>query len=64
MFQNPSTLWLEILVLAAVIVFFGALIAVRAYRKAHHLPTGECAHCHHGKSTLLSDYRKSQLGKR
>ncbi len=58
MFQSPEWLWLEILVIVAVIVFFGALIGVYAYKKAHHIPTGDCAYCHAKSQKLLKEYRK------
>ena len=58
MFQNPNTLWIEILVLVLAVGFVAAMIGVHFYRKAHHLPTGDCAMCHGGKSRLLKDYEK------
>ena len=58
MFTNPSTIWLEVLVLAATIIFFGALIASYIYKKVHHLPTGDCAYCHKGSKQLLKEYHK------
>lgn len=58
MFQNPDTLWIEILVIIAVIVFFGALIGVYAYKKTHHIPTGDCASCSAKKKALLKAYNK------
>lgn len=38
-------LWLEILVIIAIVAFFGTLIGVYIYKRVHHLPTGECACC-------------------
>lgn len=58
MFTNPNTLWIEILVLVAVITFISAIIGFYIYKKAHHLPTGDCACCHKNKKQLLKDYHK------
>ena len=58
MFQNPDTVWIEILVLVAVACFVGAMIAIYAYKKAHHLPMGECACCHKSTKKLLKEYHK------
>ncbi len=58
MFTNPNTLWIEILVVIAVIAFLATLIGVYIYRKAHHLPTGDCACCHKSKEQLLKEYHK------
>ena len=63
MFQNPEWNWLEVLVLVAIIVFLAALIGVYAYKKAHHLPTGDCACCHKGKKKLLKEYHKMYSNK-
>ncbi len=57
MFESPEWLWLEILVIVSVIGFFVALISVYAYKKAHHIPTGDCACCHKSKKRLLKEYR-------
>ena len=58
MFESPNTIWIEILVLVAVVGFITVLIAVYIYKKAHHLPTGECECCHKGTSRLLKEYHK------
>ena len=58
MFQNPSTLWIEILVLVLVALFFIALISVYVYKKIHHIPTGDCASCAGKKNALLKAYNK------
>ena len=58
MFQNPNTIRIEIIVLALVALFVGTLIGVHAYKKAHHIPTGECECCHTDKKRLLKDYHK------
>ena len=58
MFTNPNTLWIEILVVIAVIAFLATLIGVYIYKKAHHLPTGDCACCHKSKEQLLKEYHK------
>lgn len=35
----------------------GYLIIRHFYKKAHHLPTGDCGCCHKGKDRLLKEYR-------
>ena len=51
-------LWLEILVIVAIVVFFAALIASYVYKKIHHIPTGECAYCHSKSKKMLKEYHK------
>lgn len=58
MFSNPDTLWIEILVIVAVVAFIGTLLAIYIYKKVHHLPTGECACCHKSESDLVKKYHK------
>ena len=58
MFENPNTVWIEILVLVGIVIFIGTIIGVYAYKKAHHLPTGECACCHKNTKKLLKEYHK------
>lgn len=58
MFNNPDTLWIEILVVVATLIFLSAVIGVYIYKKVHHLPTGDCACCHKSKKQLLKDYYK------
>ncbi len=58
MFQNPNTLWIEILVLVAVVAFLGFLIGRYIYKKKHNLPTGECSYCAKGKNKMVKDYHK------
>ena len=58
MFQNPNTLWIEIMAIAMIACFLAAVIGVYAYKKAHHLPTGECACCHKNAKKLVKEYRK------
>jgi hypothetical protein len=58
MFQDPKWIWLEILVLVAIVVFFATLIGVYAYKKAHNIPTGECAACQAKSKRMLKEYRK------
>ena len=58
MFTNPHTLWLEILVIILVIAFLGFVIGRYIYKKAHHLPTGECECCHKSSKQLLKEYHK------
>ena len=53
---------LEILITTSVIVllisFFGFLIGRYVYKKAHHLPTGECACCQNRASSFVKQYHK------
>ena len=56
MFNNPHTLWIEILVVIAVIAFLGIVIGRYIYKRVHHLPTGECECCHKSKKQLLDEY--------
>ena len=58
MFQNPNTLWIEIIVLILVVLFVSFIVGIYVYRKTHHLPTGECACCHKSKKQLLKEYHK------
>ena len=60
MFKNPSTLWIEILVIALIIAFLSFLIIRYIYKKAKGLPTGECACCANKKkgNNLLKQYNK------
>ena len=51
-------LWLEILVIVALVAFFTALIATYIYKKIHHIPTGDCAYCHQNKKKILKQYHK------
>lgn len=59
MFTNPNTLWIEILVVIAVIAFIGFLVGRYIYKKIHHLPTGDCAYCHKGSKELVKQYHKT-----
>lgn len=58
MFENPNTLWLEILVLAFVAVFLLGMLGIYVYKKSKGLPTGDCACCSHSKSNLVKKYHK------
>ena len=58
MFQSPEWLWLEILVIVVIIGFFAALIGVYDYKKAHGIPTGDCAACHAKSKKMLKEYHK------
>jgi len=49
--------WLEIIVIFAVVVFFGSLIGNYIYKKKHHIPTGECSSCK-TKANFYKEYRK------
>ena len=60
MFQNPSTLWIEILVIVLIIAFLSFLVIRYIYRKKKGLPTGECACCASTKkgNKLVKSYNK------
>lgn len=58
MFNNPQTLWIEILVVVIIIAFLGFVVGRYIYKKAHHMPTGECECCHKSKKQLLNEYHK------
>ena len=60
MFENPKTLWIEIVVVVLVIAFLLFLIGRHIYRKKNNLPTGECACCQNSKTgnSLLKAYNK------
>lgn len=49
---------LIILTIFMVSLFFGAIIGSYVYKKAHHIPTGDCAYCHAKSQKLLKEYRK------
>lgn len=59
MFNNPQTLWIEIIAVILIVAFFGLLLGRYIYKKKHHLPVGECAYCKSSKHNLVSDYRKT-----
>lgn len=58
MFNNPQTLWIEILVVALVVTFLAVVLGRYIYKKVHHLPTGECECCHKSTKQLLKEYHK------
>ena len=58
MFTNANTLWIEILVVVATLIFLSAVIGVYIYKRVHHLPTGDCAYCHKSKKQLLKEFYK------
>ena len=58
MFNNPQTLWIEILVVASVVTFLAVVLGRYIYKKVHHLPTGECECCHKSTKQLLKEYHK------
>ena len=58
MFQNPNTIWIEIIVLTLVIAFVATMIGIYVYKKRHHIPTGECACCQSKGKKLVKDYHK------
>lgn len=58
MFNNPQTLWIEILAVVLIVLFLGFIIGRHIYKKVHHLPTGECECCHKSKKQLLNEYHQ------
>ena len=58
MFNNPQTLWIEILSVVLIVLFLGFIIGRHIYKKVHHLPTGECECCHKSKKQLLNEYHQ------
>ena len=58
MFTNPQTLWIEILVIALVVIFLAFVLGRYIYKKINHLPTGECECCHKSTKQLLKEYHK------
>ena len=58
MFNNPDTLWIEILTIVLTLAFLAMVIGIYIYKRVHHLPTGDCACCHKSKKQLLKDYYK------
>lgn len=58
MFQNPSTLWIEIIVVVLVLSFLLFLLVRHLYRKRKGLPTGECACCQNKGKNLVKQYHK------
>ena len=59
MFENPGTIWLEILVLFLVGLFLVGLLGIYVYKKVKHIPTGECSCCYKKKQKLIKDYHKA-----
>ena len=49
---------LTIVVISLIVAFFGFLIGRYIYKKAHHLPTGECASCASKKNNWVKQYHK------
>ena len=58
MFEDPNTIWIEILVLVTIIAFIATIVGIYIYKRVHHLPTGDCACCHINTKKLLKDYHK------
>ena len=58
MFENPNTIWIEILALIAIVGFISVMVGIYIYKKIHHLPTGECSCCHKGTKKMLKEYHK------
>ena len=63
MFQDPSTIWIEVLVLIAAISFVMLILGRYIYKKVHHMPTGECAYCHSKSKKMLKQYHKMYANK-
>ncbi len=63
MFNNPETLWIEIIAIILIISFLAAIIGSYIYKKIHHIPTGDCANCHKNKEQLLKEYHQCFCGK-
>ena len=64
MFENPDTIWIEILALVVIVGFIATIVGAYLYKKVHHLPTGECACCHKSTKKMLKDYHKCCLEKK
>ena len=64
MFEDPTTIWIEIVALVAIIGFLSTIFGVYLYKKAHHLPTGECACCHKNKKKMLKEYHRYYSSKK
>jgi len=58
MFQNPDTLWIEILAIVLIVAFLAFMIGRHIYKRVHHQPTGECACCAKKKNALVKEYKK------
>lgn len=55
--MDLSTL-LAIIVITLSVLFIGFLLGRYIYKRAHHLPTGDCAYCHKSTKKLIKEYRK------
>ena len=60
MFQDPSTIWIEVLVLVAAISFVMLILGRYIYKKVHHMPTGDCVCCKINTKKILKQYRKKK----
>ena len=58
MFTNPSTLWIEILVVVLTLSFLLFLLGRYIYKKKKGLPIGECACCGNKGKNLVKQYHK------
>lgn len=56
--EQGLSILLAILTVLFCLSLFGYLIGSYLYKKAHHLPNGDCAYCAKTKNRLLKDYRK------
>lgn len=50
---------IEIVTIVIASLFVLLLLGRYIYKKAKHLPTGECSSCGHTKNKLLKDYHKT-----
>lgn len=51
--------WLEILVIIAIMIFFTLLLANFIYKKVKHIPSDECECYKSKKNKLVKEYRKA-----
>lgn len=49
---------LAIIVISSSVIFIGTLLAIYFYKRAHNIPTGDCAYCHINKNKILKQYHK------
>ena len=63
MFENPNTIWIEILALVVIVAFIAIMVGIHIYKKINHLPTGECACCQMNTKKMLNQYHKKYSNK-
>ena len=64
MFQNTSTIWIEIIALFLIGIFLITIFGLYVYKKVHHLPIGECSCCHMSSKQLVKKYHKAYANKK